>query len=295
MKGYVYAIVATAIWSGNFVIARGLSDQIPPVTLAFSRWAVAALVLLPFVVSRLVREWPVVRAHLPYLAVTALLGMTLFNTLIYIAGHTTTALNLTLIAISFPVFVLLLVRLFEGERVGMTRSCGIVAVIAGVLLLITKGDPAVLRTISFSRGDLLMLAAAFVFAVYNLLVKRKPPGLSFWPFQLCTILLGLLFLAPFYAWESWATGPILWRETTVIGVLYAGICASLAAFGLWNNAIFLIGPARAGMLYYTLPLFSGVWAFLLLGEQITALHLGCAVLIVSGIFVANHQGRNSRI
>lgn len=291
MKGYLFALMATAIWSGNFIIARGMSDLIPPVSLAFSRWAVAALVLFPFAFRTLIDERQIIRDNIAYLSVTGLLGVTIFNTLIYTAGHTTTAINLTLIAISFPIFIILLVRIFSGEPIGLMRSCGILTVVTGVVLLITKGDISVLLNISFAIGDIWMLSAAFIFAVYNLLVKRKPQGLSFWSFQLCTFLLGLVFLSPFFVWETMTTGPIEWNTTTYMAIIYAGVFASLGAFGLWNKAIFLIEPARAGMLYYTLPLFSGLWAFWLLGEEITMLHFYCVVLIVSGIIIANQSGR----
>ena len=291
MKGYLYAIMATAIWSGNFIIARGMSDFIPPISLAFSRWAVAALVLLPFVLRSLIAERQIIRDNIVYLSVTGLLGVTTFNTLIYIAGHTTTAINLTLIAISFPIFIILLVRIFYGERIGWMRGCGILTVVSGVVLLITKGDISVLLNISFAVGDIWMLSAAFIFAVYNLLVKRKPQELSFWSFQLSTFLLGLLFLSPFFVWETLTTGPIEWNTTVYIAITYVGVFASLGAFGLWANAIFLIGPAKAGMLYYTLPLFSGIWAFLLLGEQVTMLHFFCVILILSGIIIANNAGQ----
>jgi drug/metabolite transporter (DMT)-like permease len=105
---------ATALWSGNFIIARGLSESIPPVSLAFYRWVVAAIVFLPFALKPLLREWDCLRTHLPYLSMTALLGVTLFNTLIYFAGHTTTALNLSLISITFPIVIVILSRIIYG-------------------------------------------------------------------------------------------------------------------------------------------------------------------------------------
>jgi drug/metabolite transporter (DMT)-like permease len=102
--GYVYAILATAIWSGNFVIARGLSDSISPVNLAFFRWATALVFFLPFALKSLIKDIKIVRGNLLYFTLTSILGVTLFNTLIYFAGHTSTAMNLSLISITFPVF-----------------------------------------------------------------------------------------------------------------------------------------------------------------------------------------------
>jgi hypothetical protein len=95
LPGYLFAIGATALWSGNFIIARGLNESIPPISLAFWRWVVAVIVFLPFALKPLIAQRDVLKEHISYLAITAFLGITTFNTLIYLAGHTTTALNLS--------------------------------------------------------------------------------------------------------------------------------------------------------------------------------------------------------
>jgi drug/metabolite transporter (DMT)-like permease len=288
--GYFCAVAATAIWSGNFIIARGLSDNIPPVSLAFWRWTVAVAVFLPFAVRPLLAERRRLRPHLPYLCATAVLGVTLFNTLVYFAGHTTTATNLSLIAITFPVFILILSRIFLDERITLVRSAGILLVAFGVVLLITKGELSRLLNITFAIGDLWMLAASFIFAVYSLLVRRKPQTVSIWAFQLSTFLIGLLFLLPFYLWETAVVPPFDPAPRTLLSIAYVGVFASLAAFLLWNRAILLIGPSRAGMVYYTLPLFAGFAAWVFLGEAVGVLHLISLVLILGGIVMANTGG-----
>ncbi|MDX2480480.1 MAG: DMT family transporter [Desulfuromusa sp.] len=289
MRGYFFAIAATAIWSGNFIIARGLSDNIPPVSLAFWRWAVAIIVLLPFALRPLLNERHILKKHIRYLSVTALLGITVFNTLIYIAGHTTSALNLSLISITFPIFIILLMRIFYRELITVKKRIGVSLVAAGVVVLITQGDPSILLDVSFAIGDVCMLVAAITFAIYSIQLKRKPKELSIWALQLSTFLLGLLFLLPFFIWESMVSPAVQWEMTTLVSILYVGIFASLTAFVLWNKAIIVIGPAKAGMVYYTLPLFSGVLAYLFLQERISSLHFFSAAFILSGILVANND------
>ena len=110
--GYFFALGATAIWSGNFIIARGLNESIPPISLAFWRWVVAVVVFLPFALKPLIVEWHILKENIFYLSITSLLGITIFNTLIYFAGYTTTAINLSLISITFPVFIVILSRFF---------------------------------------------------------------------------------------------------------------------------------------------------------------------------------------
>ncbi len=290
VSGYLYAIGATAIWSGNFIIARGLSDSIPPVSLAFWRWVVAVLVFLPFASKTLIAERHILKDNIPYLCVTALLGITVFNTLIYFAGHTTTAINLSLISITFPVFIVVLSRLVFGELITVNKYFGIVLVAAGILFLITKGRLLELLKISFVIGDLWMLLAAITFAVYSILLKRKPAQLSVWTLQLSTFILGLLFLSPFYIWEYLNTPPVEINSNVIFSILYVGIFASLVAFILWSKAIETIGPIKSGMVYYTLPLFSMILASLFLGEAVTGIHFFSASLIVSGILIANYDG-----
>jgi len=292
MSGYLFAIGATAIWSGNFIVARGLTDSIQPISLAFWRWVVAVMVFLPFALKPLIVQWEIFRKNIFYLSVTSLLGITLFNTLIYFAGHTTTAVNLSLISITFPIFIVILSRIFFHESITLKMGLGILLVAAGVVFLITKGDIASLSRLSFAIGDLWMLLAAVAFAVYSILLKCKPERLSIWAFQLGTFMLGLLFLFPFFLWETLTSPPAGFDTKTLFSVLYIGIFASLAAFVLWNKAIDTVGPSKAGMIYYTLPLFSGVLAYLFLQEGASINHFYSAVLIVSGIITANKGGNS---
>jgi drug/metabolite transporter (DMT)-like permease len=288
IPGYLFALCATAVWSGNFIVARGLSDTIPPITLAFCRWAVATAALTPFAAKRLMAEWPVVRAHPVYFCMTSFLGITAFNTLIYIAGQTTTALNLSLIAITFPVFILIISRILYHEPITAKKIAGILLVLCGVVLLITNGRPDTLLTISFNKGDLWMLAASLIFAVYSICLKNKPATISIRGMQLSTFIIGLLLLLPFFLWEqSGVTEPFL-NYTTVPAILYVGIFASLCAYLLWNKSVMILGPARAGMIYYTLPLFSGALGYLFLKESIRLMHLNCLILIVAGIVITNY-------
>jgi len=291
ISGYFFAIGATAIWSGNFIIARGLSDGIPPISLAFWRWVVAVIVFLPFALRPLIVEWGILKKNILYLSITALLGITIFNTLIYFAGHTTTAINLSLISITFPVFIVILSRIFFREPITLNKGIGIILVATGVVLLITKGNISRLLNISFAIGDVWMLAAALIFAIYSILLKHKPKMLSIWAFQLSTFILGLFFLFPFFIWEYVTTPPGEFDTKIVSSILYVGIFASLSAFVLWNKAIMAVGPSKAGMIYYTLPLFSGLLAYIFLKENISIIRFYSVLLIISGILTANYESK----
>jgi drug/metabolite transporter (DMT)-like permease len=289
LAGYIFAIIPTAIWSGNFVIARGLNEVISPVNLAFFRWATAVLFFLPFALKPLIKEIHIVKENFFYFAVTAFLGVTVFNTLIYTAGRTTTATNLSLIAITFPVLIVIISRIVFKEKITINKIAGILLVVFGIVLLITKGDFNVLKNLSFALGDLIMLAAAVVFAIYSILLKKKPEKMNIFAFQLALFFMGLVFLFPFFLYENIGQSFVVPEKGTLFSILYLGIFASLTAFVLWNKAILIIGPSKAAMIYYVLPLFSGLLAFIFLGEEIGRIHFFSFFLILSGIIIANRE------
>lgn len=284
--GFSCAIATVILWSGNFVVARGLSEQIAPLSLSFWRWVVAILFLLPFALKPLIAQRAWIKENAGYLSIVSVLGVTVFNSLIYYAGQTSSAINLSLIAITFPIFVLILSRIFWGELIGWNKLAGIVLVTAGVLLLISKGDVSVLAGLTFAEGDLWMLLAAFIFAVYSMLLKRKPAGMDVSAFQLASFIVGLLFLLPFYLLELYFTPAQSFDGSIVLSILYVGVFSSLLAFILWTKAISLIGAVNAGIVYYSLPIFSGALAIIILGEAVTALHFYSAVLVLFGIILA---------
>ena len=287
LRGYLFALGSTAIWSGNFIIARGLNQSISPISLAFWRWLLASLVILPFAARHIKNDWRAIRENLPYLAISSFLAVTLFNTLIYYAGRTTTAINLSLISITFPIFIVVMSRIFYNDTITLRKALGIVLVAAGIIYLITKGQPERVLDIKLALGDLLMLIAALTFATYSILLKRKPATLGIWSFQASTFIIGTIFLSPWFIMDRLSRPALQLSVGLALAILYVGILASLVAFFMWSKAVETLGPSKAGILYYTLPLFSGLWSFLFLGEVIGYTHLVSILLIIPGILIAN--------
>jgi len=286
--GVLCALAATIIWSGNFIVARGLGGHFPPVQLAWFRWLTATVILLPFAFRNLARERRQIKSNLGFLSLTALIGITVFNTLIYIAGRYTTALNLALIATFTPIFLLLLSRIFLGEAITLRKTAGIAIAVFGVVSLVTKGDYSRLAALDLNIGDLGMLVASGLFAAYSILVGQKPRELGQTAFLTATFVLGLIFLTPWALWEILSGNRAVFTAPAVGAILYIGIGASLISFLLWNRAVLLIGPARSGFIYYSLPLFSGIEALLILGETVTMAHIYSGFCIIAGIIVATN-------
>lgn len=284
-KGILFALFATLLWSVNMVIASGVKGHIPPVGLAFWRWTVACIVLAPFAAKRTFESLPILKKHFWYLTLTAVLGITIFNTLIYFAGKTTSAVNLSLIAISIPLFIIILSRIIYKEKVSNIKIAGIATIITGVLVLISKGSLQALLSINFTIGDLLMLLACFFFACYTILVRKKPQPLAPKVFLFSVFSIGTALLLPFYIWENINYQKVIFDSTTILITLYVGIFASLVSFYLWNEAIRLIGTSKTALIYYLIPIFSGILAYFFLNQAIGLTQITSMGIIISGLFI----------
>ncbi|WP_428560568.1 MAG: DMT family transporter [Solidesulfovibrio sp. DCME] len=291
LLGFLAALAATIVWAGNFVLARGIAQAIPPIQLNFWRWLVALACLLPWALPRLRADWPAMRRHWPHLAVMGLLGVTLLNTLIYKAGQTTQSLNMALLVPTAPIMILVLARVLYAEPITGRRLAGMLVVLAGVLTLLARGDLGHIAAVQYTPGDLWALAGVASFALYSLFVRNRPKGLSIAGYNAATFALGLVLLLPGVVVEM-AVGPSpTWSAAVFAGIAYAGIGCSTVAYLLWTRAIAAIGPVRAGMIYYSLPLFAAVESTWLLGEPVAAFHIVGGGLIISGILLATLDRR----
>jgi drug/metabolite transporter (DMT)-like permease len=287
-SGMALAILATLIWSANFVIARGVSKQIPPVSLAFYRWALASMIIAPFAWKKFNAEWPVVKNSKTYLFFVALTGVTFFNTFVYIGGHYTSAINLTLIGTTTsPIIAVILARIFLKEEIGWLKMIGMALCIAGVLFLLLKGDITNALSLKFTEGDLWVLAAAIAFAVYHTLVRKKPAAISPINFLFVIFSLGTLLLLPVYLYEISYSTPVIWSFSLVSIIIYLALGASVICFLIWNKAIQRLGASRTALFGNLILVFGSFEAVLILREPFTWVHIVSTALVFSGIIIAN--------
>jgi drug/metabolite transporter (DMT)-like permease len=289
-KGVLFALTATLLWSVNMVIASGIKGHIPPVGLAFWRWTIACVALTPFALRSTLKNKTILLQNKGNLIVTAILGVTIFNTLIYFAGKTTSAINLSLIAISIPIFIVAISRIVFKEKVSAIKMVGIATIITGVLVLITKGSIQSLLGINFTIGDLLMLLACFFFACYTILVRLKPKEFPSKVFLFTIFIIGTILLLPFYIWEHLYYNQVTFDSTTIYATTYVGICASLISYYLWNEAICLIGTSKTALIYYLIPVFSGILAYFFLNQAIVLTQIISMGIIITGLLLTNKKG-----
>jgi len=266
--GIGLAVLATIIWSGNFIVAKGVSKQVPPVSLAFYRWVTASLIMLPIAWRQCREDKALLLQHRTYLFWTALCGITLFNTFVYVAGHHTSAINLALIGTtSSPIFATILAAVFLRERIGPLRIVGLLLCISGILLLLSQGSWQKLLAFHFSAGDGWVLLAAFWFAVYSILVRRKPTAIQPLSFLFIVFAGGTLLLLPAYLAEVVQAAPVQWTPHLLLIILYLGAGTSVIAFLCWNIAIGKLGAVRTALFGNLIPVFSTLEAVLILNEQ----------------------------
>lgn len=286
--GVALAVLATLIWSGNFIAARGVYKVIPPVSLAFYRWLIATLIIFPFAYKQFKKEEKTVLQNRKYFFWAALTGVSLFNTFVYIGAHYTTAINLALIGTTTsPIIAIILARIFLKEKLSALKITGMVFCIIGIVFLLCRGNFTNLLTLRFSTGDGWVLLAAFSFAVYNTLAKRKPVTVSSINFLFVVFTLGTILLLPFYLWEFAYSYTVNWNINLMLIILYLGLGTSVIAFLCWNVAIQKLGAGRTAMFGNLIPIFSSLEAVILLNEQFTFIHIISMALVFSGLVLAN--------
>ena len=283
---YFLLVIAPLCWAGNAVLARGVIHLIPPVSLAFFRWTIASLLLWPFAYQHAKRDWPLLTRHWKIMLFLSLVGITSFNTLLYIAVHTTTAINTALIQTTMPAFIIVITWVGFKEKVTWLQSLGVVSCVLGGCLVVLRGRFSTFLDLSFVQGDLLMLVAVLLYALYSVCLRRRPPmhALSF---LLYTFVMGVLGLLPLWLWELSYRPVFVLKVEAVASVLYVATFPSIVAYFCWNRGVELIGANRAGLFVNLVPVFASIMAIAWLGESLQAFHLIGMLLIFGGMVLFN--------
>ena len=283
-------------WAGNFVLGRAMHEAVPPVGLAFWRWAVASLLVLPFVLRPLCRQWGLLRSRFFRLSLLALLGVAGFNTFVYLGLQTTTATNSVLIQSTMPVQILLLNWLMFRARVGGFELLSILLSLSGAAVIVSAGSPLLLLEGGWNRGDLWIVGASAIWALYSVLLRWRPDGLDPRAFLGFILLVGCAALFPFYLLENGHARPMSWNLPVVLTVAYVAIFPSALAYLFWNRAVTLIGANAAGHFIHLMPVFGSLMAVAFLGEVFAWYHAVGATLVAAGILLMllkRHPGSRS--
>ena len=285
------------LWAGNAVVGKLTVGSVPPLALNFLRWTLAALLLLPFG-WRALRDPGAIMARWKYLLAIGLLGVGTYNSLQYLALVTTTPINVTLIAASTPVWMLAVGALFHDEHPTRRQIAGALLSLAGVLLVIARGDLGALARIQLVAGDLYVLIAVIAWAFYSWLLARPPasmqapqrPDWDWAALLLLQTLFGLLGAGAAAAGEAAVTeATIEWNGWVVAALLYVAIGPSVIAYRCWGLGVVRAGPALAAFFANLTPVFAAMLSAALLGEAPRWYHAAAFALIVGGIVVSSRR------
>lgn len=285
---YLLLALTSLFWAGNTILGRFIVGHVPPMTLAFIRWSGATVILLPFAARYLARDWPLVRKHAGLMALLALTGFSVYNTLSYYGLQYTTAINGLLLQSVAPLFVAMWSFVIFRERLTMRQAGGICVSLCGVMVIVCHGSLAILLAIAFNRGDVSFLVALVVYGFYAAYLRKRP---AIHPFSFLAVGMGggAFFLIPAMVWELASGRTVALDAESFLSFAFVCIFPSLLGYLFLNRGIELIGANRAAPFIHLVPVFGSVLAIVLLGEQFRLYHAVGYGLVFTGITVATRR------
>ena len=286
---YLLLIFAVLFWSGNFIVGRGIHNEIPPITLAFWRWAIALLIILPFSLGQVIYQLDIIRRNWKILMVLAILSVTNFSMFIYMALKSSTVTNTVLINSMIPIFIVIVSWMGFKERITVRQGVGIALSLSGLMFIIANGNLSTLISVRFSTGDMWTISAGISWALYSVLLRKCPMELNPLSFLATLIIIGTLFISPFYFWEMSTGKTMNFNQASVGSIVYVALFASILAYIFWNRAIQIIGANRTGIFIHLMPVFSIILAIIFLDETLKGYHIIGTILIFTGIFLTTAE------
>jgi drug/metabolite transporter (DMT)-like permease len=280
---YLGLTLTVLFWSGNFILGRGIRDLIPPVSLNFWRWAGALMVLLPFGLPRVLRQKDLYLKHWKMLALMSIPSIAVFNAFIYTALQTATAINTVLVNAMIPIFIALTAWLVFGDRLTLRQTTGVFISFSGLLFIVTRGHWALLRELTLSTGDFWTLGASLSWAVYSVMLRKRPKQMDPIAFLTLIVGFGLIVSLPFYLRELATLGGFSLTPASLASLGYVAVFPSVLSFIFWNYGVDKVGANRSGIFIHLMPVFSIILAILFLDEQLRGFHAIGMLLIFTGI------------
>jgi drug/metabolite transporter (DMT)-like permease len=286
MKYYIFLVLAVLFWSGNFITGRYISTSIEPMQLSFYRWFFVLVLLLPYILINykdLIRGF---KKDSLLLVIFGAFGIAGFNTFLYYGLQTTSATNALLINSSTPIFIILISSIIFRIAITRIQIFGVFLSTLGVLYLILKGNINHILELNFTPGDLWILAAAFDWAIYSILLKFKPKELSSFGFLTITSVIGVIILYIVFILQGYEIEfTFLSNKDILYSLIYIVIFPSILSFYFWNMATIEIGANKAGQSAHLMPIFGAFLAYVFLDEVLEFYHIVGIVLIAIGIYL----------
>ena len=292
-SAYIFLILATLFWSGNFIVGKVASVfEIPPFTLNFYRWTFAWLILAPFTLKEIVQKKDHILQNIGLILVLGVTSITVFNSIVYYSLNFTQVISGVLMISTIPVMIIFFSWIFKIEKTNIYQILGVIFSLLGVAIIVTKADLERLTHLNFNKGDLWMVVAMFSWAMYSALLRKKKFELSQISLLEIIISAGLILLLPAYIIEMALGHRLNINLPFALTLAYVVLFPGLASFICWIKGISIIGSNRSGIFLHLMPIFSTVLAILILKEKFMNFHLFGAAFIIGGIFLSSKKKKN---
>ena len=292
-QAYLFLILTTLFWAGNFIVGKAASlFDIPPFTLNFYRWTFAWLILAPFTIREIIEKKNHIMENIKLIVVLGITSITIFNSIVYYSLNFTQVISGVLMISTIPVMIIVFCWLLKIEKSNIYQILGVIFSLFGVIVIITKADLVILLNLNFNKGDLWMVVAMFSWAMYSALLKKKKLEISQLSLLQIIISAGLVFLFPAYLVELSLGHKTSIHLPFILILTYVVLFPGLASFIFWIKGISIIGSNRAGIFLHLIPIFSTIMAIIILKEKFMFYHLIGALLIITGIILSSKKKSN---
>lgn len=290
LVAYLFAMLAPALWAGNFVVARAMHHSLPPLTLNLFRWSIALVVLAPLFGRSLWDSRAELVRSLRPLFVLTMTGVVGFNSILYSAVHYTTAISASVLFAITPILICII-----NSTVSRTPP-SLIQIMAGVISSIGAALVLGVHLATFSvwkNGDFLVLLASVVWAAYCVAIKRSAINAGGGAILLCCVILGIAIQFPLSIAEIAIVGLPSIDASSIAAVLYLGAGAAALGFLVWQRAINGLGPEKCGVFLNLIPVFGSILAIIFLHEQFSPHVLIGALVVGFGLILAQSARRSS--
>jgi drug/metabolite transporter (DMT)-like permease len=289
-KAYLMLTLCAFFWSGNFIVGKFATlYEVPPLTLNFLRWLIVWIILIPFTFRDISKNFKVIKKSFYSILLMSVTSISVFNSVVYYSLNFTQVLNGALMISTIPVLIVFISFLFKTERINSSQILGLVLSIIGVATIVTRLDFGKLLNLDLNKGDLWLLVAMLSWAVYSTMLITHKTGLKYLSFMTVIVSIGLIFLFPQFLFELNNHQLIKFNISVVLITSYVVFFAGIGSYILWNKAVVIVGPNKAGIFLHLMPVFSSFMAIFLLNEKLMNFHIIGAIIIFIGIYLSSKK------
>ena len=287
-------VCATLFWAGNFNVGKvAFIENIPPFSLAFFRWLLVWIILLPFTLREILRIKKKILKNLPLLFLLGFTSVAVFTSFTYNALNYTQVINASLFNTAIPAMIILVCFLLKIEKTNIFQLSGLLISILGILVIITKLDLNIFLSLDFNKGDIFMIGGVMAWGIYSAFLKKRTFQVSLLALVQIFCSLGLLALFPAFLYELIQGKTLVVNDNLFYILLYVAVFPSIGSYYCWAGAVSIIGANRAGIFLSLIPLFSTIFAIIFFNEKFLFFHFIGSVLIILGLLLSNKKIKNA--